>query len=263
MRALGSALLLLVAFSVSAQNYLGRVLLPIYLEEPVSGAFGSRWVSEFAVRNNSSVGSVLIEPCSLPPDGACLAVLNADENLNPGETQTALPVRYLDHHPGGPGKILYFPAISEPAGRPNDLSFHLRIFDSSRAGLNAGTTLPVIREQELLTATTRLVGVPVDPRFRTTLRVYELDQLESDFAIRVYDQKTGALLSEQRVHLAVRSPELEPRFEPAYVEIGNLPLPLSGPVQVEVQPLTGGVKFWTFLSITNDETQHVTLVTPE
>lgn len=263
MRALVVPLLLLVTTTATAQQYRARVLLPIYLEQPVNGAFGSRWVSEFAVRNNSSAGSVLIEPCSLPPDGACLTVLNADENLNPGETQTALPGRYLDHHPGGPGKILYFPAISEPAGDPNELSFHLRISDTSRAGLNAGTTIPVIREHELLTATTRLVGVPVDTRFRTTLRIYELDRDESDFAIRVYDQKTGSLISEQRAHLAARDPELKPRFEPAYVEIGNLPLPSTGPVQIEVQPLTGGVKFWTFLSITNDETQHVTLVVPD
>jgi hypothetical protein len=33
-------------------------------------------------------------------------------------------------------------------------------------------------------------------------------------------------------------------------------------VRVEVTPLTEGLRFWTFVSITNNETQHVTTITP-
>lgn len=40
--------------------------------------------------------------------------------------------------------------------------------------------------------------------------------------------------------------------------------PASSPfVRVEVEPLGEGARFWAFVSVTNNETQHVTLITPQ
>ncbi|HYR28357.1 MAG TPA: hypothetical protein VEU30_07825, partial [Thermoanaerobaculia bacterium] len=143
-------------------------------------------------------------------------------------------------------------------------AFQLRIADTSRLALTAGTQIPVVRDSELLTGTARLLAIPADPRFRLTFRLYELDLTASEFAVRVYEQGTGTLLDERVLTLAAPHPERIPRFEPAYAEIPDFgSLAASGRLQVEIEPLTEGAKFWAFVSITNNETQQITLVTPE
>jgi hypothetical protein len=38
---------------------------------------------------------------------------------------------------------------------------------------------------------------------------------------------------------------------------------LPAAVQIEVEPMTSGSTFWTFVSVTNNTTQQLTLVTPQ
>ena len=54
---------------------------------------------------------------------------------------------------------------------------------------------------------------------------------------------------------------------PSYGEIGDLgkqlPAGAARALRIEVQPTSPGSRFWTFVSITNNSTQHVTLVTAQ
>jgi hypothetical protein len=62
----------------------------------------------------------------------------------------------------------------------------------------------------------------------------------------------------------------EPPFntEPAYAAYAGFEEILQTPgihppaLRIEVEPLTPGSRFWAFVSITNNDTQRVTLVTP-
>jgi hypothetical protein len=263
MRRALSVLTFLVAVSAHAGEPYIRILLPIYIAQPIPGAFGSNWKSDFAVHNGAS-HSFIVETCS-PLDGSgCTLLLANDEELVPNETETALPQRYLQSQSTSNGAVLYL--FSE--GQPDDgssLSFQLRVRDISRNASSAGTEVPVVRDGALRHATASLLDVPVDPNFRLTLRLYEVDLDQSDFLVRVFDQSTNDLLSEQAVHVAA-PPHGALRFQPGYAQLADfVPANASASprVRVEIQPLTQGSTFWSFVSITNNDTQEFTLVTPQ
>ena len=56
------------------------------------------------------------------------------------------------------------------------------------------------------------------------------------------------------------------QYYPSYVAVNDFQKdPVLGAVpllRIEVTPVTPGLRFWTFVSVTNNETQHVTLITP-
>ena len=156
--------ILLLAAAAQVNPQYTRVLLPLYLEQSVPGAFGSLWESRFAVHNGSQT-SYLIDTCSpVGPgirDPGCLLILNPDEEVRPNETQAALPKRYPKPANGAAGAVMYLhPDVAAGPGDPNGLSFELRITDVSRSATNAGTEVPVVRESAFRTATLRLLDVP-------------------------------------------------------------------------------------------------------
>jgi hypothetical protein len=56
-------------------------------------------------------------------------------------------------------------------------------------------------------------------------------------------------------------------FKPGYAQIDfSTRFPTASQysrLRIEIEPLAGTTRYWAFVSITNNETQHVTLVTPE
>ena len=265
-------LLAVLVITVAAQRAMAagyvRVLLPLYIPQPVPGAYGSLWQTHFAVHNGSPLRSYIIEPC---PDG-CSANLFADEELVPNETETELPVRYPAPTNGIAGAVLYLspePATGDQPGGPADnassVAFELRIADSSRSAIAAGTELPVIRESEFRTSMVHLLNIPTDPKFRLALRIFEMNLDRADFTVRVLDQATNALLASSRVTtLAPAQPAL--RFAPGFVELNNISSLLTNSpqaIRVEVEPVTSGSAFWAYVSITNNDSQQITLVTPQ
>ena len=264
------AVLLLLPLSATAQNASYRVLLPVYFEEPVPGAFGSQWKTVMAV-HNPTAREFVISWCPANPLAVCPAVLPALAQLSPGETQTELPdfaQAELNLH-GGP-RLLYIRGTGPGTETPSQLSFQLRALDVSRLETNAGTEVPVVRQEQFRTATTSLLNVPVEPNFRLTLRIYETKLPRADFRVRVYDQLSNFPLGNNVISVAYRfnAGDLE-MFEPPHAQLGDitsLVLPivnLPPRLRVQIEPLTPGSEFWGFVSITNNDTQHLTLVTPQ
>lgn len=125
-----------------------RVLLPIYLDGTLPGAYGSLWQSRFSVHNSASI-DYTIDTCSevnSVASTACLLILYADEDLRPNETQSALPARYPKPVNGTATVVYLLPDPAAAPSNPSDLSFELRITDISRSATNAGTEVPVVRK---------------------------------------------------------------------------------------------------------------------
>jgi hypothetical protein len=108
-----------------------------------------------------------------------------------------------------------------------------------------------------------LLGVPINPRFRNTLRIYSLAR--------------GAVLINLAIGNEGRQIVLQPGadlFEPAFASFTDFPLPHELPagtstirVVVDVPRGPGGVPIpgtpiWAFITVTNNETQQITTITP-
>lgn len=230
------------------------ILLPVSLSESVPGAFGSIWATDFWI---AAVGGEVrleeTEQCGACPPQLLLFDGGALHNVNgtvPGET---------------PGEIIYLSRADAANAR-----FNLRVRDLSRESLTWGTEIPVVRESQYRTTAITLLNVPLDERFRVTLRAYDPDvHQNAAFRFDFRDMSTGALLATRTVPAVYKQtghfgfPRVAPcaqmgDLRAAVPEITNV-----GSVRVEVSPAGEATRFWAFASVTNNETQHVTLVTPQ
>jgi hypothetical protein len=267
------------AYAQALQYPYEKVLVPIMTTGLLPGAYGSMWGTSLTVRNESDdyveisslVASCLYEcPFGRPPHTTFPA---GDYTLNPNAGEF--------FYVGAPG-----------AGK---VTFSLRIQDFSRQSQTWGTSIPVVREKNAYTTTLHLLDVPVDANFRNTLRIYDFDTPFDDeprqVRVRISDMcgvgpldrdcsdaplvdKTFAFV-QPRLSSGDRATQF-----PANVIIGNLPdafpqlasVPPTtlafgqrrpAAVRVRIDPVTPGLRFWAFVSATNNETQHVTVVSPQ
>lgn len=240
-------------------------LLPIYNDGDVTGAHGSLWRTEFWIRNNGK-SAVALAPWDCPLGTVCPAVVPLTRPLNPNENLKGLPV-FFRPPSGNPGRVLF---VSNEGAR--DVAASLRLWDVSREAGDAGTEIPVIEESELLTGTAHLISVPLSGRFRLMLRVYDVANSEARFRVRIYGQETGVHSGSPIDEFELTATTTDPgpfRSQPAYAQrsgiedILNLPTIFPEKLRIEVEPLTAGSVFWTFVAVTNNDTQRVTLVTPQ
>jgi hypothetical protein len=245
------------------------LLLPIYLDAEIPGAYGSRWKTDLWTRNNGTAAAALA-PWVCPDGFACPAIFPLTYSLQPGESLHNLPV---PRRPAGspPARLLYINRTSA-----EEVSLNLRVFDLSRATLNGGTELPLVREDDFRTTTANLLNVPLDTRFRKMLRIYEMRAAGeafpmSTFRVRIYDQVEGTkatLLSETTV-TALSTQSGSFRDAPAYGQIADLTEGISavgdqpGSLRVQVEPLTEGSRYWAMVSVTNLDTQQITIISPQ
>lgn len=234
-----------------------RLLLPIYLDGRVAGANGSVWETKFWIRNNGPT-AVSLAPWVCPQGQACPAVFPLTRPLQPGESLHSLPA-FFRPPTANRSRVLHV-----TRDRAETLSTGLRIYDTSRDTLDAGAEIPVVRERDLHTTGATLHGIPVSDRFRILLRVYDMEQSEARFSVRVFEETEG--LSAEPIHLfemtATTNETGEIRSQAAYAESPALTNISARSLRVVVEPLTPGSRFWTFASVTNNDTQRVTLITP-
>ncbi|HEY0141590.1 MAG TPA: IPT/TIG domain-containing protein [Thermoanaerobaculia bacterium] len=251
-------------FTAGAEDAWEKVLLPIYFDGPVSGGGGSRWQTEFWVRNNGD------EPVDLAPwpcldSFACPAVVPLTYSLAAGTTLRNLPP-FFRAPSANPSRLLYV-----RRNQAENVSMNLRVADLSRSTANAGTELPVVRGDEYETRAVNLLNVPYDPpRFRMHLRVYDVALTQSRFRVTLYAQAEGATTQvEHSVELTATTIETgDFRTQAAFAEYNFAELELLDKVwpkafRIEVTPLSPGSRFYPLVSVTNNDTQLITLVTPQ
>jgi hypothetical protein len=151
-----------------------------------------------------------------------------------------------------------------------NIAFNLRFSDISRSLIDGGVEMPVVREAEMLDRTAQLFDVPLTPGFRVLLRVYDVAYSSSAFSVLVFPQAENedqpvVYWGQIQATTAVGN---EFRSKAAYGSLDITSLlretrQWPEKARIEIVPLTPGSRFWAFASITSNDTQIVTLVTPQ
>lgn len=237
----------------------GKILVPVYDSNSHAGAYGSRWASELWVRNEGTQPIRLLSPCFFE----CPPLTGID--LNPGESTTNFVLLQGGAPFPRPGGFL----LTLP-NAPETLRINLRIRDLSRQDLTWGTEIKTVKDDELLIGKISLFPVSTDDRFRVMLRMYTRDKGHAaQFRIRFYrladnqhQDHAEPLLIE-----TVVSGSSATEIDPGYVEIPAVvqafPIIASHDlVRIEIEPIDPSTRYWAFVTVTNNETQHVTTVNP-
>jgi hypothetical protein len=251
--------LLLAPGLLQAQSFdAEKFLMQIAIVGQVPGGYGSLWETRLTLVNHGDspvlIGSIdpgcAFQPCILQP-------VAADSTLHA-----------LFGRGGEPGTFLLV-----ERDRADQVAVQLRIQDVSRQSQTWGTELPVVRERDALSTEAELLDIPVDPSFRALLRVYDFQPSTGhSVLVRVFHTDPKKQVPRQQVvdpllaefTLSLQPPEF-PLDYPGYAQVTlwNLAgLPTTGRLRVEITPVEPGLRFWGFVSVTNNETQHVTTITP-
>lgn len=241
-RFLSCIAVVLAAAPLFAQNE--RILLPVFTP-PVFGSFGSEFHTDLRIMNNTG-GTVTIEGLQ----GNCVVVCPIpSQSFELGSGQEAEPNDFVLS--GNPGRFIFVNEMDI-----DSLSMNLRVHDVSRSALNFGTEMPIVREREFKLNRITLLGVPTDARFRNTLRVYSTDP-------------TALLVTVgNRAPVAMGTARGSDPFEPAYASFGDFPVD-AGTVRVTitVDPIVTllpvEIPIWAFMTVTNNDTQAITTITPQ
>ena len=241
-----------------------RVLLPVILRGEIEGAHGSRWATRVSIFNGADVP---VEIRGYDPSAI------------------VLPVPAPDTPPG----VTFQPIVSLIPARiegsfllvereyADDVEIELRVQDLSRQSMTWGTELPVVAESEFRSAPIRILDVPFKEGFRQALRIYSLVPTPGAEAIvRIFrtdparhyphGQPPDELVYETRAQFMVEDENVPSPYYPGYIgmlDLGSIPA-LNGLEhgRIEIHPVGEEERIWAFVSVTNNETQHVTTLGP-
>jgi hypothetical protein len=221
-----------------------RVLVPIFMP-PVRGPFGSEFRTLVYATNSSNRPGERALLYGL--DTTCFLALPV---VGPEDARVLDPGETLELQPDcSTGPAIFFMVPKPTADR---VTFNARVFDTSRGVLTHGTEIPIVRPNEFKNGRLVLVAVPLDERFRNTLRIYS-------------DRPTTVTVTYQAEVRTVPLQAGRTPFEPAYAALGNFPRqtpniePLAN-VRIEAPD---GVPIWAFVSVTNNTSQEITIVSPD
>lgn len=219
------------------------ILFPLSFEGP--GAFGSQWTTEsFLAADVSATNPAAYFRDPLPCAG-CSNVFNIGTSR-------------LANNGNAWGHVLY-----AMRGTIGNVVMASRIRDTSRQSQTAGTEVPVVRERDFR-GQLRFVNVPADSRYRVTLRLWARGDYPQ-FIVLV--DSTPAQIGPLSV---TRIPGTDMWFGSS--DVTSLVAKAAGnPLNVLVYPsgygsCCGSLLFppiWGMLSITNNDTQQVTIVSPQ
>jgi hypothetical protein len=240
------------AATVAAQTGLGdfeRILIPIVADH-LPGAFGSSWTTEFRARHESNVDVVVgydngDDPRLIPPHSTYMPRLFAR----------------ITGEPEGQFILIRRSATSTSY-------FSLRLRDESRNTKTAGVSVPIVRENQLLRGPHYLLGIPAGGGFRRTLRVYDASGRESEFDVRAFDDREQNVVGSAHISLTPstrffsENVPMRPASFTADVDYLFPTLPAYQYVTIEITPHVATQEWWAFVSVTNNQTQEVTMVVP-
>ena len=156
------------------------------------------------------------------------------------------------------GKLFYVPKGN------HSIAASLRVWEVSRQSVNHVVEIPVVRREDFDEESIALVGVPTDPKFRLTLRIYGLNQ-GSQFVNLSFGGRSVQVPMYWSNSIFYPSYAIFTDFKP---ELGHGPFPEKINVLVDVPRGPGGVvipgtPIWAFITVTNNETQQITTITPQ
>jgi len=220
-----------------------------------AGRLGSHWGCEMWVRNSADVPVVFA----------------------PGTPFSSLPgggVNRIDAHRTmlefGTGGLVSGAIYVVEKAHADKIHVSVRIGDRNRRPLSQGTSVPVIRERDWPRDPVELLDIPTDPAVRATLRVYDLDAMKGSVLVTIHPLRENDTLAEVVLDL---SGDTNRNLDPVWYQFPDLgeiadlvstfpQIGMHERLRVRVEPLTPGMRFWAFVAITDNMTQHVTVVTP-
>jgi hypothetical protein len=212
-----------------------RLLLPVHHSGP--GANGSEW------RTDTFIGSTfyhLGRPLIFhaPPCSTC-------------STRITAPV-HLDLERQNEGLILYLAR----GGREN-LAVSSRARDVSRQLLTAGTEIPVVGTEQFREFIL-IPNIPAEPAHRYMLRLWALRNPGRSGLFPIVVSSTNASEGTNELLWTTADPDL------LFRAIDLTPLIAKFPVGERLTLRVGDMQesIWALLSITNNDTQHVTVIAP-
>ncbi|HVS33734.1 MAG TPA: IPT/TIG domain-containing protein [Thermoanaerobaculia bacterium] len=212
-----------------------------------AGPFGAQWDTEVTLHNANDYfvtapGNIFTTFCF--------------PGCDPRPAPRSSIIVLGQHRPDG--RIEYFPRQAMPR-----LNFNINVRDLSRGDLNLGSEVPVLREDDLYDRAFAISNIPVDRRYRISLRVYDTAG-PSSVRLRIHKVNTETPFVDEVVQL---SPNLDSGA--ATFMIGDLvgvhpQLAGRGPLRIDIAPLAEPTSrsLWGMVSITNNETNQVTIVSP-
>ncbi|HEV7243360.1 MAG TPA: hypothetical protein VGQ36_29310, partial [Thermoanaerobaculia bacterium] len=218
-----------------------RVLVPILFNGP--GAYGSQWETRTEMVNASD------EPIAFLPE-----VSRPLTSLAGGATAS---LSGFGTRPTG--LVLFMP-------RGADVRFGSLIRDVSREQDELGTELRVVRERDA-GAKVVLSNVPFDSRYRLLLRMYDLDGISDGVSIFMF--REGAFRAfTQTVMVGPCADDRAPCNSnlPAYRSFDLsrvLAIAEPGTWRLEITANNTARRLWAFVTVTNNETQRVTVISPQ
>jgi hypothetical protein len=232
------------------------ILFPISFQGP--GAFGSQWITESFLYSSGSAANIRDAlPCAGCSTGSSAAFFRDPLPCAGCSTMFTLGTSRLINNGNPWGHVLY--ALRGTTGA---LELASRIRDTSRQAITAGTEVPVVRERDFR-GLLRFMNIPVDPKYRITLRLWALgDYPQYIFAI-------DAVPALQNSLSLTRIPGTSMWFGSADVT-ATIQLAAGNPTNLLVTPSPYGSNnpaftppIWGMLSITNNDTQQVTIVSAQ
>jgi hypothetical protein len=240
-----------------------RFLVPFF-SGPVAGAHGSRWEIETWVHYSGETQAFIA------PLAYCYSIECTELSFLPAG-HSALPVHPLS---GFETSGVLFHIENRYASH---VMFESRIRDLTRLHESAGTEVPVVREDRMIGTSVFLLNIPRTGNFRDMLRIYALPEVANpEVEIRYYPLPDAGFgvgidtytvpLRTDRIRLQTFPPGFVYQFRPFVAQIGSLEtfpeLSEYDHMWIEIVPVTPGLRLWAFVSVTNNQTQQVTLVTP-
>jgi hypothetical protein len=223
-------------------------LIPISVPRPSPGAFGTLWQTELWLYNGEE-SPMRLGACgdvSPPCGGQPLHAPGATEQADYGETFSTNGALVFDL----------------PVGARIVLSS--RLFELSRHAQPAGVEMPIVREDQFFTGASRFIGVPGSLGYRVALRVYNARRNAPPSAVRV---EFLASDTEPVANLTMTISGSTGPSEPGYGAIYDLRSAVPGLAakqryDLRLTPLTAGLTYWALVSVTDQDTQQVLLITP-
>jgi hypothetical protein len=223
-----------------------RVLIPVLFNGP--GAFGSQWRTDVTLTNGDLLALPGFETGAIE---SLPEVARPLPRIAPRETVSLSSL--FGNRPSG---LLLF----LPRGAP--VHFGSLIRDISRDGAQWGTEMPIVRESDARDVV-QLFQVPFDSRYRLQLRIYAMDGVTAGVAITAHAQ------TPVHANAIVTGPcEVEPcnSNQPSYVsvDLGRAFPSLTGTVPISIRSSSDATPpLWAFVTVTNNETQVVTVISPQ
>ncbi len=248
----------LSSFYVGAREAWRMRLVPLPLQ-PVAGAGGSLWKTEMTMLHRTE--RLILEPDGCEPGDPECSFTGVPPAGRPFDPLQTWPAGFHGEH------FLYVLAEDFDKVRVN-----ARVYDANRFTQTAGAEIPNPRDDEFSNATITLLGIPVEPQYRHTLRIY--DDAGRDGAqvlIRIFagDESEPRVTMTQTLRSkdpAMRVGTAQLPLYPALAQLTLDQLLATGGIEslrVEIVPVDAGIRIWSFVSITNNDTHHVTTVTPQ